>query len=126
MRTSRKMAARHCPRPFWLGTLKYYADRIAGAVTYLPLLRPGRVYYIIYARTVGDKRHRADENGSGDIARLDFVFEEFLISLAACVPETRLSALRTGRGLCGARERLLETTRRYVHTLKTARRRLPP
>lgn len=79
------MAARHCPRPFRLGTLKYYADRIAGAVTYLPTLWLC-VYYIIYARTVGDKRQRADENGSGDIAGdqqrpLDFVFEEFLISL---------------------------------------------
>lgn len=72
MRTLRKMAARHCPRPFWLGTLKYYADRIAGgylrrfASIALYTLGPSAISDIALMRIVGDT------------ARLgwNFVFEE--------------------------------------------------
>lgn len=35
-------------RGCWLGTLKYYADRIAGAVTYLRFFF-SRLYCIVYA-----------------------------------------------------------------------------
>lgn len=75
MRTSRKMAARHCPRPFWLGTLKYYADRIAGG--YLRARSASITLYTLESSAISDialMRIAVDDTAQ---LRLNFVFEEF-------------------------------------------------
>lgn len=87
MRTSRKMAAPHCPRPFWLGTLKYYADRIAAG--YLRARFASITLYTLGLSAISDIALMRIV--AGDTARLgwNFVFEE---SSFGRYPKGRLSS----------------------------------
>lgn len=86
MRTSRKMAARHCPRPFLVRHFE---------ILYRPYRRwlpTSCVYYIIYTRTDDDKRHRVDENTPGRYRPAAAEFCLWRIFSRSPVSETWLSA----------------------------------
>jgi len=83
------MAARYCPRPFRLGTLKYYADRIVGGFTYCSCY----VYYIIrarYAPRSRDKRVRDNGTRAAEFSLWTGLARETLAALEIRLECTRI------------------------------------